>query len=84
MAADITEGISGKPRDNMGQRVRWWPQHTVSLTTDKFFQISQRRNILRRSLKNAEINLMCGCENLFFETVRRTYEKNHESFCLKF
>lgn len=37
MAADITEGISGKPRDNIGQHVRWWPQHTVSLTTRQVF-----------------------------------------------
>lgn len=40
MAADITEGISGKPRDNIGQHGRWWSQHTVNLTIDKFFQIS--------------------------------------------
>lgn len=66
MAADITEGISGKPKDNIGQHGRWWSQHTVSLTTEKFFQISQRRNVSRRSLKNAEIMLMFERENLLF------------------
>lgn len=67
MAADITEGISGKPRDNIGQCGRWWSQNTVSLTTDKFFQISGRKHDLRRSLKkNTEMIFIYDHENLLF------------------
>lgn len=67
MAADITQGISGKPRDNIGQHGRWWSQHTVNLTIDKFFQISQGRNILRRSLKkNTEIIFIYYRESRLF------------------
>lgn len=68
MAADITEGILRKPRDNIGQHGRRWSQHIVSLTIDKFFQISWRRNVLRRSLKkNTEMIFIYDHEIFYFE-----------------
>lgn len=67
MAADITEGISRKPRDNIGQHGRWWSQHIVGLTIDKFSQISWRRNVLRSLKKNTEMIFVYDHENFCFE-----------------